>query len=187
MINLSNGNLISNQKSIWLHFSHLLKKKSVSCDQLWFDDLISFHKTLRQRQRTKAVILLVERTKMIVLHMQHAFLNISLPFSSKLLREMNKFKVLTITWTNFGESFSLTLYFKSVSTNLLFINFFQLSINQSNVKINWPIRLQLLSMLSNCCFLQFEGSNMMVHVYDWFECQWYLPCSSVFGCYVTNG
>ena len=73
---------------------------------------------LRQRQPQKAVILLVERTKMIVLHVRHAFLNISLPFSSKLLREITKFEVLTTTWTNCSESFSLTLYFKSVRTNL---------------------------------------------------------------------
>ena len=72
---------------------------------------------LRQRQRQKAVILLVKRTKMIVLHVRHAFLNISLPYSSKLLREMTNFKVLTTTWTNYSESFSLTLYFKSVRTN----------------------------------------------------------------------
>ena len=72
---------------------------------------------LRLRQRQKAVILLVKRTKMIVLHVRHAFLNISLPYSSKLQREMTKFKVLTTTWTNYSESFSLTLYFKSVRTN----------------------------------------------------------------------
>ena len=72
---------------------------------------------LRQRQRQNAVILLVERTKMIVLHVRHAFLNNSLPYSSKLLREMTKFKVLTTTWTNYSESFSLTLHFKSVRTN----------------------------------------------------------------------
>ena len=67
---------------------------------------------LRQRQRQK-----VKRIKMLVLHFRHAFLNISLPYSSKLLREMTKFKVLTTTWTNYRESFSLTLYFKSVCTN----------------------------------------------------------------------
>ena len=72
---------------------------------------------LRQRQRKKAVILLVKRTKMIVLHVRHAFLNNSLPYSSKLLREITNFKVLTTTWTNYSESFSLTLYFKSVLTN----------------------------------------------------------------------
>ena len=72
---------------------------------------------LRQRQRQKAVILLAKRTKMIVLHVRHAFLNIFLPYSSKLLREMTKFKVLTTTWTNYSKSFSLTLYFKSVRTN----------------------------------------------------------------------
>ena len=71
---------------------------------------------LRQRQRQKAVILLVEKTKMIVLHVRHAFLNISLPYSSKLLREITKFDVLTTTWTNYSESFSLALYFKSVRT-----------------------------------------------------------------------
>ena len=54
---------------------------------------------------------------MIVLHVRHAFLNNSLPYSSKLLREMTNFKVLTTTWTNYGESLSLTLYFKSVLTN----------------------------------------------------------------------
>ena len=72
---------------------------------------------LRQRQRQKAVILLVEKTKMIVLLVRHAFLNISLPYSSKLLREITKFDVLTTTWTNYSESFSLVLYFKSVRTN----------------------------------------------------------------------
>ena len=72
---------------------------------------------LLQRQRQKAVILLVKRTKMIVRHVRHAFFNNSLPYSSKLLREMTKFKVLTATWTNYSESFSLTLYFKSVRTN----------------------------------------------------------------------
>ena len=72
---------------------------------------------LRQRQRQKAVILLVKRIKMLVLHVRHAFLNISLPYSSKLLREITKFKVLTTTWTNYRESFSFTLYFKSVCTN----------------------------------------------------------------------
>ena len=71
---------------------------------------------LRQRQRQKAVILLVKRTKIIVLHVRHAFFNISLPYSSKLLREMTNFKVLTTTWANYSESFSLTLYFKSVPT-----------------------------------------------------------------------
>ena len=40
---------------------------------------------LQQRQRQKAVILLVKRTKMIVLHVRHAFFNNSLPYSSKLL------------------------------------------------------------------------------------------------------
>ena len=69
------------------------------------------------RQRQKAVILLVKRTKMLVLHMRHACLNISPLYSSKLQREMNKFKVLTTMWTNYSESFSLTLYFKSVLTN----------------------------------------------------------------------
>ena len=72
---------------------------------------------LRLRQRQKPVILLVKRTKMIVLHVRHAFLNKSLPYSSKLQREMTKFQVLTTTWTNYSESFSLTLYFKSVRTN----------------------------------------------------------------------
>ena len=67
---------------------------------------------LKQRQRQKAVILLVKRTKMIVLHLWHAILNISLLYSSKLLREMTKFKVLATTWTNYSESFSLTVYFK---------------------------------------------------------------------------
>ena len=60
---------------------------------------------VRQRQRQKAVILLVKRTKMTVLHVRHAFLNNSLPYSSKLLREMTNFKVLTTTWTNYSESF----------------------------------------------------------------------------------
>ena len=69
---------------------------------------------LRQGQRQKAVILLVKRTKMIVLH---AFLNISLAYSSKLLRELTKFKILTTTWTKCSESFSLSLYFKSVRTS----------------------------------------------------------------------
>ena len=64
---------------------------------------------LRLRQRQKALILLVKRNKMIVLHVRHAFLNISLPYSSKLLREMTKFEVLTTTWTNYSESFSLSL------------------------------------------------------------------------------
>ena len=64
---------------------------------------------LRQRQLQNAVILLVKKTKMIVLHVRHEFLNISLPYSSKLLREMTNFKVLTTTWTNYSESFSLTL------------------------------------------------------------------------------
>ena len=63
------------------------------------------------------LLLLVKRTKMIVLHVRHPFLNNSLPYSSKLLREMTNFKVLTTTWTNYTESFSLTLYFKSVLTN----------------------------------------------------------------------
>ena len=72
---------------------------------------------LRLRQRQKAVIVLVKRTKMLVLHVRHAFLNISLPYSSKLQREMTKFKALTTTWTNYSESFSLTLYFKSVRIN----------------------------------------------------------------------
>ena len=54
---------------------------------------------------------------MIVLHVQHAFLNISLPYSSKLLREITKFEVLRTTWTNYSESSSLALYFKSVRTN----------------------------------------------------------------------
>ena len=72
---------------------------------------------LRQRQRQKAVILLVKRTKMMVLHVRHAFLNLSLPYSPKLLLEMTNFKVLTTTWTNYSKSFSLTLYFKSVRTN----------------------------------------------------------------------
>ena len=69
---------------------------------------------LQQRQRQIAVILLVKRTKVIVLHMWHVF---SLPYSSKLLSDMTKFKVLTTAWTNYSESFSLTLYFKSVRTN----------------------------------------------------------------------
>ena len=60
---------------------------------------------------------------MLVLHVRHAFLNISLPYSSKLLREMTKFKVLTATWTSYRESFSLTLYFKSVCTNLVLGHF----------------------------------------------------------------
>ena len=72
---------------------------------------------LRLRQRQKPVILLVKRTKMIMLHVRHAFLNKSLPYSSKLQREMTKFQVLTTTWTNYSQSFSLTLYFKSVRTN----------------------------------------------------------------------
>ena len=72
---------------------------------------------LRLRKRQKAVILLVKRTKMLVLHAWLAFLNISLPHSSKLQREMTKFKVSTTTWANCSESFSLTLYFKSVRTN----------------------------------------------------------------------
>ena len=71
---------------------------------------------LQQRQRHKAVILLVKRIKMIVLHVRNAFLYIFLPFSSKIQRKMTKFKVLTTTWANYGESFSLTLYFKSVRT-----------------------------------------------------------------------
>ena len=57
---------------------------------------------LRLYHRQKAVILLVKRTKMLVLHVRHAFLNISLPYSSKLQREMTKFKVLTTTWTNYS-------------------------------------------------------------------------------------
>ena len=35
----------------------------------------------------------------------------------KKLREMTKLMVLTTAWTNYSESFSLTLYFKSVRTN----------------------------------------------------------------------
>ena len=73
---------------------------------------------LRQRQRQKAVILLVKITKKIVLHVRHAFLNNSPPYSSKLLREMTNFKVFTTTWTNYSESFSLTLHFKSVPIRL---------------------------------------------------------------------
>ena len=72
---------------------------------------------LRQRQRHKAGILLVERTKMLVLHVRHALLNISLPYSSPYSSkqlEMTKVKVLSTTWTNYSESFSITLYFKSV-------------------------------------------------------------------------
>ena len=47
---------------------------------------------------------------MIVLYVRHAFLYISVPYSSKPLREMTKFTVLTTTWTNYSESFSLNLY-----------------------------------------------------------------------------
>ena len=54
---------------------------------------------------------------MLVLHVRHAFLNNSLPYSSKPQLEMTNFKILTTTWTNYNESFSLTLYFKSVLTN----------------------------------------------------------------------
>ena len=85
--------------------------------------LIKQRRRLRQRQRQKAVILLVKRIKMIALHVRHAFLNISLPYSSNLLREMTKFKVLTTKWTNYRESFSLTLYFKSVCANLVLNHF----------------------------------------------------------------
>ena len=54
---------------------------------------------------------------MIVLLVRHAFFNISLPYSPKLLRKMTEFKVLTTTWTNYGESFSVTRYFKYDRTN----------------------------------------------------------------------
>ena len=54
---------------------------------------------------------------MIVLHVRHAFFNIALPYSSKLLGEITKFEVLRTTWTNYSESFSLALYLKSVRTN----------------------------------------------------------------------
>ena len=54
---------------------------------------------------------------MIVLHVRHAFFNISLSYSSKLLREITKFEVLRTTWTNYSESFSLALHFKSFRTN----------------------------------------------------------------------
>ena len=51
---------------------------------------------------------------MIVLHVWHAFLYISLSYSSKQQRKMTNFKVLTTTWTNKSESFLLSLCFKSV-------------------------------------------------------------------------
>ena len=54
---------------------------------------------------------------MIVLHVRHAFLYISLAYSSKPLHEMTKLKVFATTWTNYSESFGLTLSFKSVRTN----------------------------------------------------------------------
>ena len=54
---------------------------------------------------------------MIVLNVRHAFLNICVPYSSKLLLEITKFEVLRTTWTNYRESFSLALYFKSARTN----------------------------------------------------------------------
>ena len=89
----------------------------VQCTVLKYNKEFKKRRRLRQRQRHKAVILLIKRTKMIVLHVRHAFLNNSLPYTSKLLHEMTKFKVLKTTWTNYSESSSLTLYFKSVRTN----------------------------------------------------------------------
>ena len=46
---------------------------------------------LRQRQRHKASILLVKKENIIVLHVQHEFPRISLPYSTKKQREMIKF------------------------------------------------------------------------------------------------
>ena len=104
---------------------HLINHRESSYELLDFLSVLItrefINRELKQRQRQKAVILLVKRTKKIVLHVRHAFLNSSLPYSSKLLREMTKLrKVLTTTWTNltnYCESFGLTLYFKSIRTN----------------------------------------------------------------------
>ena len=89
-----------------------------SIPQIWCFHVVirefTKRRRLQQRQRQKAVIWLVKGTKMIVLHVRSAFLNDYLPYSSKLLHELTKFKVLTTTWTNYSESLSLTLYFKSV-------------------------------------------------------------------------
>ena len=74
---------------------------------------------LRQRQRQKAVILLLKRGKMLVLHVRHAFLNISLPYWSKLLREMTKFKVLTTTWTT-TVNLSVSLFTSNPSVPIQF-------------------------------------------------------------------
>ena len=56
---------------------------------------------------------------MIVLHVRHAVLHISLLYSSKQQRKMTNFQVLTITWPNNSESSFLSLCFKSLLTNLV--------------------------------------------------------------------
>ena len=67
---------------------------------------------LRQRQRKKAVILLVKRGRNDHAARAARIFEHSLQYSSKLLREFTKFEVLRTTWTNYSESFSLafTLY-----------------------------------------------------------------------------
>ena len=56
---------------------------------------------------------------MIVLQVRHAFCFISLPYSSKQQRKMTNFRVLTTTWTKSSEYFVLSLFCKSVRTNLV--------------------------------------------------------------------
>ena len=72
---------------------------------------------------------------MIVLHVQQAFLYISVPYSSKQQRKMTNFQVFTSTRANNIESFLLSLCFKSGCTNLVIAYFAHIIQHKQDGKI----------------------------------------------------
>ena len=77
----------------------------------------------RQRRRHKSMIWLVELSKIVVLHVRHAFWCNVLTLSAKRRREIFIFEILTTTRARSSKSFSLCLSMKTVRTTQAKVQF----------------------------------------------------------------